>query len=76
MRSTRVLIVDEWIQTGAQVVAAIDLIRRAGGLPVAVVCLHAHDGEGPRRIASRLPLVSLSGLSTLGELAGPKIIDG
>jgi adenine phosphoribosyltransferase len=61
---TRVLIVDEWIETGAQVLAAIKLIERAQGAVVGVACIHADDKEGPRILASRYPLISLSGLSS------------
>jgi len=60
----RVLVVDEWIETGAQVLAAIKLIERAQGAVVGVACIHADDKEGPRILASRYPLISLSGLSS------------
>jgi len=42
---TRVLLVDEWIETGAQARAAIALIERAGGVVVgiAAICLRKNE---------------------------------
>ena len=42
---TRVLVVDEWIETGAQARAAIALIERAGGVVVgiAAICLRKNE---------------------------------
>ncbi len=36
----RVLLVDEWIETGAQIAAAIDLIERHAGVVVGIATIH------------------------------------
>ena len=55
------LVVDEWIETGAQVLAATKLVERAGGRVVGVACIYADDAEGPRNLTSSYALVSLWG---------------
>jgi len=42
---TKVLLVDEWIETGAQVRAAIELIERQGGEVVGVAAIHIDLNE-------------------------------
>jgi adenine phosphoribosyltransferase len=42
---TRVLLVDEWIETGAQVRAAIQLIERQGGIVAGIASLHIDDEQ-------------------------------
>jgi adenine phosphoribosyltransferase len=39
----RVLIVDDWAETGAQLAAAVRLVRRAGGVAAACAVLNADD---------------------------------
>lgn len=48
---TRALLVDEWIETGAQVRAAIQLIEGQGGVIAGIASLHMDDDEatGPLR---------------------------
>jgi adenine phosphoribosyltransferase len=41
----RVLVVDEWIETGAQVRAAIQLIEGQGGIIAGIASLHMDDNE-------------------------------
>ena len=49
---TRVLVVDEWIETGAQVLAAIHLIEKQGGSIVGVAAINMDDNESTRLISS------------------------
>ena len=41
--SAAMLVVDDWVETGAQMVAATDLIERAGGDVVGIAVLDATD---------------------------------
>lgn len=50
---TRVLLVDEWIETGAQVRAAIELIESQGGVIVAVAALNIDVNEATKPIRER-----------------------
>lgn len=45
---TRVLIVDEWIETGAQAKAAIELIERQGGVIVGVATIGMNNNADTR----------------------------
>ena len=51
---TRALVVDEWIETVAQVRAAIQLIKRQGGIIAGIASLHMDDNEQtePLRVAT------------------------
>ncbi|MGE5334803.1 MAG: adenine phosphoribosyltransferase, partial [Nitrososphaerota archaeon] len=42
---TRVLLIDEWIETGAQARAAIKLIEGQGGIIAGIASLHIDDNE-------------------------------
>ena len=46
----RVLVVDEWIETGAQVQAAVDLIEGAGGVVAGIAAINMDDNPGVRRL--------------------------
>lgn len=48
-----VLVVDEWIETGAQVSAAATLIERQGGIVAGIAAIAADAGEGTRRMLER-----------------------
>jgi adenine phosphoribosyltransferase len=50
---TRVLIVDEWIETGAQVMAAIRLIEGQGGVVVGVATIQIEVNERTRPLRER-----------------------
>jgi adenine phosphoribosyltransferase len=54
---TRVLVVDEWIETGAQVRAAIQLIERQGGVIAGIASLHMDDNEQTEPLRVRYPCV-------------------
>jgi adenine phosphoribosyltransferase len=55
----RVLIVDEWIETGATVQAAVRLIERTGGCVVGIATIHCdlHPDRDP--LLGRVPVVAL-----------------
>ncbi len=54
---TRVLVVDEWIETGAQVRAAIQLIEGQGGVIAGIASLHMDDNEQTEPLRARYPCV-------------------
>jgi adenine phosphoribosyltransferase len=45
---SRVLIVDEWIETGAQMAAAVRLIEGRGGVVAGIATIHIDDNEKTR----------------------------
>jgi adenine phosphoribosyltransferase len=47
---TRVLIVDEWIETGAQVNAAVDLVTRQGGIVAGIATISMDENEATRTL--------------------------
>src|SRR3990172_7957420 len=49
----RVLIVDEWIETGAQAQAAIELIEQVGGIVTGVATINIDDNPLPRRLRKK-----------------------
>ena len=49
----RVLIVDEWIETGAQVSAAISLIEGQGAVVVGIATIHMDENERTREISRK-----------------------
>lgn len=55
----RVLVVDEWIETGAQVDAAIRLIEGSGSIVAGVATIHVDNNERTRRITGRYPVFQL-----------------
>lgn len=52
-QGSRVLIVDEWIETGAQVSAAITLIESHGAIVAGIATINMDDNEKTRQISSR-----------------------
>ena len=55
----RVLIVDEWIETGAQVRAAAQLIERSGGIVAGIATIHADRNEHTRPLFEQYPCFAL-----------------
>jgi adenine phosphoribosyltransferase len=55
----RVLIVDEWIETGTQVRAAAQLIERQGGVVVGIAVIHADLNARTRPLFERYPCFAL-----------------
>ena len=54
---TRVLLVDEWIETGAQAQAAIALIERQSGVIAGIATLHMDANEQTEPLRQRYPCV-------------------
>jgi len=50
---TKVLIVDEWIETGAQIKAAIELVERQGGIVVGIATINIDDNAETRLIREK-----------------------
>jgi adenine phosphoribosyltransferase len=50
---TRVLVVDEWVETGAQVQAAIELLERQGGVVIGVATINMEDNAITRLLRSK-----------------------
>jgi len=55
----RVLIVDEWIETGAQVSAAIELIEDKGAVVVGVATINIDENERTQQIISKYKVKSV-----------------
>jgi adenine phosphoribosyltransferase len=62
--NTPVLVVDEWIETGAQVRAAIALVERQGGIIAGVAGIHMDRNDATHRLCERYPCRVLSGWLT------------
>lgn len=58
--SNRVLIVDEWIETAAQVKAAISLIERQGAEVAAVLSICADDSHTVRELRESYTILALT----------------
>ena len=57
---TRVLLVDEWIETGAQVRAAIQLIEGQGGVIAGLASLHIDDNEATEPLRAQYVCVQVA----------------
>lgn len=55
----RVLVVDEWIETGAQASAAIRLIEARGGIIAGVASIHIDTNERTQRLLDRYACYSI-----------------
>jgi len=56
---SRILLVDEWIETGAQVSAAITLIEGHGAIVAGIATINMDDNERTRSISSRYEVYSV-----------------
>jgi adenine phosphoribosyltransferase len=56
-----VLIVDDWIETGAQVSAAIRLVEHAGARVAGVTAIHMDSNESTKSLAQRYRIETASG---------------
>lgn len=50
---TRILLVDEWVETGAQLTAAVQLIENLGGVLVGLAAIQMDDHPDTRALRSR-----------------------
>ena len=55
----RVLLVDEWVETGAQVKAAIQLLERQGATIAVIATINVDDNEFTRSLRNRYEFVSV-----------------
>lgn len=67
---TRVLLADEWIETGAQVRAAIRLIERQGGCVVGLATIHVDASPQTRDLLAAYPCVAAEREEAGGEAIG------
>jgi adenine phosphoribosyltransferase len=58
--TSRLLLVDDWIETGAQVNAAIKLVERMGAEVVAILTINCNDNEATRKIREDYRLIALT----------------
>lgn len=49
----RILLIDDWIETGAQVQAAVTLIERQGGVIGGIAAINIDDNPGPRALMAQ-----------------------
>lgn len=49
----RVLIVDEWLETGAQVAGAVDLVEKQGGVILGIAAIQIDDCPQTQRLRAR-----------------------
>ncbi|MBU0512845.1 MAG: adenine phosphoribosyltransferase [Chloroflexi bacterium] len=59
MPNTRVLIVDEWVETGAQMQAAIQLVERQGGIVAGIAAINIDDNDVTRSLRKKYKCCSL-----------------
>lgn len=64
---TRVLLVDEWIETGAQVRGAIDLIERQGGMIAGIAAINIDANQATQYI--RTHYVCFAVMNTIDQVA-------
>jgi len=55
----KILIVDEWIETGAQVDASIQLVENQGAIVVGIVSIAMDDNEKTKNIRSKYKVITL-----------------
>jgi adenine phosphoribosyltransferase len=58
-KGTRVLLADEWVETGAQIDASIKLIEKQGGLVVGIASINIDDNEECKRLKALYPCYTL-----------------
>ena len=56
---TRVLVVDEWVETGAQVQAAIELLEKQGGIVIGVATINMEENAVTRRLRDKYHCLSV-----------------
>eukprot|EP00058_Branchiostoma_floridae_P018328 XP_002603817.1 hypothetical protein BRAFLDRAFT_86653 [Branchiostoma floridae] len=56
--STKVLIVDQWIETGGNMGAAVELVERQQGIVAGIACVCIEETEGGKRLMEKYKCVS------------------
>lgn len=64
---SRVLLVDDWMETASQMTTAIDLLERAGADVAGIAVLGAEDNETPRELDEEYGVHSVRPWHELGE---------
>ncbi|NKQ35792.1 MAG: hypothetical protein HF973_09280 [Chloroflexi bacterium] len=59
---TRVLLVDEWVETGAQVKAAIELVEMMDGRIAGIATINMDDNQATQQLRQRYRVVAVSEL--------------
>lgn len=69
-RNSRILLVDEWSETGAQIQAAASLIERQQGIVVGIATINMDDFEITSEIRSKYPVFTVweTGQASAGDL--------
>jgi adenine phosphoribosyltransferase len=70
---TRVLIVDEWVETGAQVSAAVRLVERQGGIVAGIATIQMDENPVTRALREEYPCCVASEIQTEKESLKPTI---
>ena len=58
-KGDRVLIIDEWIETGGQMAGVIKLIEKLGGRVVGIGTINADENKGARKLFNKYNLKSI-----------------
>ncbi|GAA0281074.1 phosphoribosyltransferase family protein [Halobacterium noricense] len=64
---SRVLLVDDWMETAAQMTTALDLLERAGAEIAGIAVLGAEENETPRELDEQYGVHSVRPWRELGE---------
>jgi adenine phosphoribosyltransferase len=55
----KVLVVDEWVETGAQIAAAVELVENGGGIVIGICAINIDDNERTRKLREKYVCHSL-----------------
>jgi adenine phosphoribosyltransferase len=58
-KGSRVLLVDEWVETGAQIDASVKLIEKQGGVVVGIASITIDDNKEGKRLRAQYPCYTL-----------------
>ncbi len=75
LRGRRVAVVDDVISTGASTVAALNLVRRAGGEPVAIGALVTEGSSWRTALGSDSPCVRALGAMPVFRRSGERLVE-
>jgi adenine phosphoribosyltransferase len=59
----QILIIDEWIETGAQIMASIRLIEACGATVSGVMTIHMDENQSTLRLAESYTVITATGLN-------------
>ena len=58
-RGSKILVVDEWVETGAQIIAAIKLIEKQGGIIAGIVSICIDENDETRKLRQNYKCLSV-----------------